>query len=348
MRERIEKLYIFNLATDLDHTLLAFTHDWIRACLSEANSVEVVSTHIGRIDLPSNVRVREIGGGNLAKRIVGIFRLIRITCEIGINRRQSVVFYHMTNKVAALIGLPLRIIGVRQGLWYSHSSIPISLKFAAKFSNVLFSSSPNALPISNEKCQYVNHGIDFSRFPTAARREVDPENTFISFGRVSPIKNLELFIDAVSRSKSPIKIINLAGPYHTQSEYQQSLKKFAESAGITLRFLGEVPYPQVPKFLSQFSICYTGNPKTTDKAAIEAAAVGCFVICLEPNTQELTGMNKVWNEINLHNLPLSEQIDAILALTDRRRYQEIISKSAISQNNVNQTVHAILSGITNA
>ena len=348
MSKKIEKLYIFNLATDLDNTLLAFTHDWIRACLSEANSIEVVSTHIGRIDLPSNVRVREIGGGNAAKRIVGILRLLRITFEIGLDRKHTVVFYHMTNKVAALIGLPLRIIGVRQGLWYSHSSIPISLKLAAKFSNVLFSSSPHALPISNEKCRYVNHGIDFSRFPTVANLKVDSENTFISLGRVSPIKNLELFIDAVSMSISVSKIINLAGPYRAESEYHKSLVKFAESVGVTLRFLGEVPYPQVPTLLSQFSICYTGNPRTTDKAAIEAAAVGCFVVCSEPNTQELTGMTEIWNEIKLQSQSLSEQIDAILELTNPQRYREIISKRAISQNNVHQTVSSILAGIADA
>jgi len=348
MSKKIEKLYIFNLATDLDNILLAFTHDWIRASLSEANSVEVVSTHVGRVELPSNVRVREIGGGNFMTRIVGILRLLRIMIEIGLNRKQAVVFYHMANKFAALIGLPLRIIGVRQGLWYSHSSSPLSLKFAAKFSNVLFSSSPHALPITNKKCRYVNHGIDFSRFPTIADHQINPEKTFISLGRVSPIKNLELFIEAVSNSKSNSKIINLAGPYQNESEYNKRLVQFAGKVGVTLKFLGEIPYPEVPHLLSRFSICYTGNPRTTDKAAIEAAAAGCFVVCSEPNTQELTGMNEVWNELKLGSLTLSDQIEAILKLTESSRYRERISKKAISQNNVHQTVSSILAGIADA
>ena len=78
MEKKIEKLYIFNLATDLDDPLLAFTHDWINASLSEAKNVQVVSTHVGRIDLPPEVHVREIGGGDLRKRVVGIIRLFRI------------------------------------------------------------------------------------------------------------------------------------------------------------------------------------------------------------------------------------------------------------------------------
>jgi glycosyltransferase involved in cell wall biosynthesis len=348
MTKRIEKLYIFNLATDLDNTLLAFTHDWIRACLSEANSVEVVSTHIGRIDLPSNVRVREIGGGNFPKRVVGILRLLRITVEIGLNRKQAVVFFHMTNRVAALIGLPLRIIGVRQGLWYSHSSIPISLKFAAKFSNILFSSSPHALPISNEKCKYVNHGIDFSRFPAVANLEIDPQNTFISLGRVSPIKNLELFIDAVSKSKSASKIINLAGPSCAESEYQKSLVKFAETVGITLRFLGEVPYPQVPTLLSQFSICYTGNPRTTDKAAIEAAAVGCFVISNEPDTRKLTGMTEYWQINGIDPSDLVSQINFLLDVQMEPKLRLEISIRARERNNVTNTIEKIMTGLRDA
>ena len=348
MRKKIEKLYIFNLATDLDNVLLAFTHDWIKASLFMADSVEVVSTHVGRVNLPSNVRVREIGGGNFERRIAGIFKILRIMFEIGVSRKRSIVFYHMANKSAALIGLPLRIIGVRQGLWYSHSSSPLSFKLAAKFSNVLFSSSPHAIPISNTKCRYVNHGIDFSQYPTISKFEIQAENTFISLGRISPIKNLELFIDAVSKSKSTSKIINLAGPNLVESDYHKSLLKFAEKSGVTLKFLGEIPYSQVPDLLSRFSICYTGNPRTTDKAVIEAAAVGCFVVCSEPNTQELTGMIEVWNEIKLQHPTLCEQIDEILVLPDPWRYREKISKKAISQNNVRQTVSRILAGIVDA
>ena len=348
MAKKIDKLYIFNLATDLDNPLLAFTHDWIKASLSEAQHIEVVSTHVGRIELPSQVHVREIGGGSLSKRVVGILRLYRIFVEIVKHRKQVIVFYHMSNKFAALIGLPLRILRVRQGLWYSHSASPLSFKLAAKFSNLVFSSSPHALPISNEKCRYVGHGIDFSQFPLVSNDIYVHQRTFISVGRISPIKNLELFIKAVAESKMKDKVIHLAGPTGINLDYEKKLLDLASEEKVSVVFLGEIPYPDIPKLLTNYSICYTGNPRTTDKAAIEAAAVGCFVICLEPNTQELTGMDELWEALNLKPASLKEQINIIAEFSNTFEYRKRISSRARLQSSVHQTVKCILSEIVNA
>lgn len=348
MEARIEKLYIFNLATDLDNTLLAFTHDWIKASLSEAKRVEVVSTHVGRMDFPPQVQVREIGGGNLPKRIVGVIRLFRALMEIARERKKAIVFYHMSNTFAALLGLPLRILGVRQGLWYSHSASPLSFKLAAKFSNLVFSSSPNALPISNQKCRYVGHGIDFSRFPLISDDTNLSRKTFISLGRITPIKNLELFIKAVADCNSISKEIHLAGPSGRDLKYEKKLMDLAAKEGVTLAFLGEIPYPKIPHLLASYSICYTGNPKTTDKAAIEAAAVGCFVICSEPNTQELTGMDILWDTLKTKPSSLKEQINLIISLSETSKYRRNIAERAIMQSNVHQTVRRILADLTDA
>jgi glycosyltransferase involved in cell wall biosynthesis len=348
MNKEIRKLYIFNLATDLDNPLLAFTHDWIKACLNEVSYIEVISTHVGRVDLPSQIRVREIGGGSFRKRILGIFRLVRILKEIILNRNDSMVFFHMTNQFAAIIGLPIRVFKIPQGLWYSHSASPISFKLAATFVNVVFSSSPNALPISNRKCKYVGHGINFSKFPQVQNRQTSSGKTFVSLGRVSPIKNLELFIEAVSKSSSKDKTVCLVGPDESNKDYKEQLIKLAEKLGVTLNFIGEVPYTEIPALLANFSICYTGNPRTTDKAALEAAAVGCFVICSEPNTQELTGMNLVWEEIGEFPSTIKDQINSILALENDFAFRKKISSWTKRQNDVNKTLSHVLSGIENA
>lgn len=348
MEKKIEKLYIFNLATDLDDPLLAFTHDWVKASLCEAKNVQVVSTHVGRMDLPPEVQVREIGGGDLRKRVVGIIRLFWILIEILSDRKKVIVFYHMSNKFAALIGLPLRMLRVRQGFWYSHSASPLSFKLAAKFSNLVFSSSPHALPISNKKCRYVGHGIDFSGFPLISDNVTTSRKSFISLGRISPIKNLELFIKAVADSNSTDKVIHLAGPIGKNMGYKKKLLDLATEEKVSLVFLGEIPYSEIPHLLANYSICFTGNPKTTDKAAIEAAAVGCFVICSEPNTQQLTGMDEFWAMHDVQSPNLKEQINAIIALSDTSQYRKKISERAITQSNVHQTVRSILADILNA
>lgn len=347
MTDVIKKLYLFNLATDLDDPLLAFTHDWITCSSRIAQKVEVISTHVGRYNLPSNVRVRELGGGSLSKRVSAVFFLLKIGVEIYSDRKNSKVFYHMTNRVAAILSLPIRTIGVKQAIWYSHSSKPISLILASNFCDLIFSSALSSLPINKKKCRYIGHGVDFSNFPKISDNNNQARSGFVSLGRVAPIKKLEIFIDAVARCSSVDKSIDLIGPTQSNKDYQEFLIGFASKRNVNLRFLGQINYREVPQALINYSICYTGNPRTTDKAAIEAAAVGCFVVATEIDTQSLTGMTEIWQHFNVNQADLVSQINKLLTLEKDFEWRKDVSQRAIIQNSVDKTVAKILWGLVN-
>ena len=348
MSDQIKKLYLFNLATDLDNPLLAFTHDWIVAASEIVDSIEVISTHVGRRSLPSNVRVREIGGGTFGLRVCAIFRCFRIIFEITKSRKDVKVFYHMTNKIASVLCIPLRTIGVKQAIWYSHSANPLSLRIASKFCNLIYSSAPSSLPFSGSKCRYVGHGIDFSSFPALDERDKGTRHGFVSLGRVAPIKNIENFLDAISLSSVEKKEVDLVGPISLVSNYQHELKRFAGEREVKINFLGPINYSEVPKTLMKYSICYTGNPNTTDKAAIESAAVGCFVVSNESDTQKLTGMAEIWNENMVDPTNLVSQINFLSNLEVNTKIRFEISARARERNNVTNVIDRILNGLGNA
>ncbi len=51
----------FNLATDLDDPILAFTNSWIREVAKKVDSVHVITMRLGRVELPENVRIYSVG-----------------------------------------------------------------------------------------------------------------------------------------------------------------------------------------------------------------------------------------------------------------------------------------------
>jgi glycosyltransferase involved in cell wall biosynthesis len=348
MPDQIKKLYLFNLSTDLDNPLLAFTHDWIIAASDIVESVEVVSTHLGRRNLPGNVRVRELGGGTFRQRVCAILKCLEIFFEIVKCRSDVKVFYHMTNKVASILSFPLRLIGVKQAIWYSHSANPLTLKVASRFCDFVYSSAPSSLPFSSTKCRYVGHGINFSNFPDVEALDETVRHGFVSLGRIAPIKNIEKLLDAISQSTVDKKQVDLIGPFALNDNYQQQLQKFADERQVKINFRGPVAYGEVPNTLAKYSICYTGNPNTTDKAAIESAAVGCFVISDEPDTQKLTGMNEYWQTTGIDPSDLVSQINFLLDVPIEHKLRLEISIRARERNNVKNAIDKIMTGLRDA
>jgi len=265
MPEHFKKLYLFNLSTDLDNPLLAFTHDWIIEASKIVESVEVISTHVGSVKLPRNVRVREIGGGTLLKRFYAFFKCIAILNEIIQNKNDAKVFYHMTNKIAFFLCIPLRLMKIKQAIWYSHSAKPFTLRVASRYCNLIFSSAPSSLPIKNSKCRYVGHGINFSKFPKLNIQDEAARQKIVSLGRIAPIKNIEKLLEAVSQSLVNKKEVDLIGPNLSNIEYQENLIQFANDKKIKINFIGAIKYDDVPLTLAKYSICYTGNPSTRIK-----------------------------------------------------------------------------------
>jgi len=348
MPGQIKKLYLFNLSTDLDSPLLAFTHDWIIAASEIVDNIEVISTHVGRLNLPGNVRVRELGGGTFRQRVYAIFKCFKIFYEIAKCRKDVKVFYHMTNKIASILCFPLRVIGVKQAIWYSHSANPLTLRVASMFCDLVFSSAPSSLPFSSSKCRYVGHGINFSRFPELNERDETVRHGFVSLGRIAPIKNIEKLLDAISLSSVEEKQVDLIGPFTLDGNYQQQLQKFADKRQVKINFKGPVAYGDVPKTLVKYSICYTGNPNTTDKAAIESAAVGCFVISTERDTQRLTGMRECWEKTRVNPSDLVSQINFLVNVQADKKLRIEISAQAREQNDVLNAIDKILTGLRNA
>jgi glycosyltransferase involved in cell wall biosynthesis len=334
--------YIFNLSTDLDDPSLAFTTDWIKAFSSEFKEVHVYSTKLGRTEFITNVKYIETGGGTAFQRIRAVYRLQKALIKIVINRNSSIAFHHMSTKTCLIVGPALRLFGVPQGLWYSHSKKNLKLKFASWIANRVFSSTESALPIKSPKAYFVGHGLNVSKFKVGL-----PEirnNRILSLGRIARVKNNEALIAAIARANCGITDVYLAGPLSGETNYLEELKNYGVSLGVNVHHIPPVTYDEVAALLVQYSVCYTGSPNSVDKSVIEGAMTGCFTIALQEFVLEQTGMAQILKSLGIQEmLGLDEQIRITSKLFNDNARRIELSNLAKEINNVENTVKKIVS-----
>lgn len=341
---KTKKLYLFNLSTDKDNPILNFSWDWVLEFSKYFQEIHIVTTHRGNRETLNRIEITELGGGTSINRINAILKLLKILAQIFKDREKAVVFHHMSVNTAVILGLPLRIIGIRQGLWYSHSANGWKIKIASKFVSKIFTSSKSAFPIKSKKVCLLGHGILIKKYMQSTDRSLENQHKIVSIGRISPIKSLEKILYAVAESSIFPKKVTLIGPTTSKDEkYRCELNILAKRLGVELEIIGQMNQEDIPKTLSNFGIFYTGTPKSTDKAAIEAAISGCYVLSENFDTRRLVGMEEFWNSIELESLTLRNQIEIIinrpkkLASLDRL----LIQKNSIQRNDLSKLVFKI-------
>ena len=344
----MKTLIIYNLETDLDSQVLAAAHDWVEAFAAQVGKVFVYSTHVGRTNLPANVVVKEIGGGSFSKRLVGLFRLYK-SFAISLKHRSNVcVFHHMSPRTLLILGPLYKIAGIKQGLWYSHSKKSPSLKYSQGLADKIFTSTPSAIPVVNSRVRYVGHGIKSQSLLDALTSSTIKREGILALGRIVPVKNIELAISAISESKYKDLQLTCIGPYLSESEYVKSLTDFAVSHQVALKLEQALPYSKIPQVLSGFEFIFTGTPRSVDKAVIEGAMSGCFVLAVEIEILKMTGMLEVWRDLGYSDFPqLSEQLNVLCTLdvAIEQTLRTKLSLEAVLLNEVNSTVKKILNEI---
>ncbi len=340
-------LILFNLETSSESKVLAAGIDWIKSLSLLSQNVYVFSTHIGVFTLPNNVKVFELGGGNFKKRFKWFMNNFYAIYLVFKMKKSVVIFHHMSHYSVIFPGIIFRLIGVKQGLWYAHAHKSFSLSLAARIANSLFTSAPGAFPVKSKKITYLGQGVKIDDFQNAFKADKNSHRTgIVSVGRISPAKNLETLLNSVPFNFAS-KIEFLGGIENL--DYHANLVALAEKKNLTLTFNYAKIYSEIPNYLVKWRYYFCGTDVAVDKAVIEAAAAGCFIISLNNNVLELTGMNEVYQKLKVP-IPneLKAQFDTFENLTDSQRYglQLVISNVTGEMNNVYNTTGKIFNKLT--
>ncbi len=314
-------LLLFNLATDADDPILAFTTAWLNRLAQHYEHIDVITMRSGRLATAPNVRVYSLGkehGASEARRLLRfyavLFRLLR-------QRRYGACFAHMQPLFALLAWPVLAALRVPVTLWYVHRSRHWMVRFGRFAARRVVSSTRDSFPFPTPKLRVVGHGVDTGFFRPGGTPA--PE-TLVYVARLSAVKHHDTLLRAAQHTPG-LRLVIVGGvPAGEGPAYLHGLQRTAEALGISGRvaFAGPQPPEGVRAACQQAALSVNLSPRGLyDKSALEAMACGVPTICSNPAFAPVLGEDapRLLIPSETDHAALAERIQALLALPEAER-----------------------------
>ena len=288
------KLLVFNLAVDERDQALGFAVEWLEGLARRVERVRVITMREGAYNMPPNVSIFSVGaekGHSELRRAFAFYRhLFRALRE----ERPDACFSHMNHVFSALAGPALRIERIPLFTWYVHRQGSGWLRAAHFLSNGILTSSSNTYPYKSGKVLACGHGINTDLFSPGGKSRPPGLPLLISAGRLSPIKNHGLLIEALRILKDrgvAFKAAFIGEEPGGCGSYTEELKKEIRRLGLEGRIdlVGSVERRELVGWYRNCSVHLNASPSGSfDKSALEAMACGKpSLVCNEEFAQTM-------------------------------------------------------------
>lgn len=232
------------------------------------------------------------------------------------------VFFHMTPIQAALGTLYLRAMGIKTALWYAHRAKPISLRIAARLTDIVFTAGPSSISITNKNIVFTGHHIDDKFFRSTTKE--NRQNFALIVGRLDRSKRVDVIIESLISYLKPNglldQILFVGSPSEAQDrEFVERItqKYFEEIEQGRIVFQGKKNRIAIKFLLEECFVFVNASEGSLDKSVLEAAIAGVPVVCLIPDF--LTDFGR-WSKSKI-SPSLSEEIDAFFNSSHEIRTQ---------------------------
>lgn len=326
------KLLIITQKVDKNDDILGFFHQWLFEFAKHTELLTVICLEKGDYNLPKNTRVFSLGKEEGKGRFVYLARFFKYIRSL--HREYDAVFVHMNPIYTVLGGCFWKVRGKKIALWYTHKRVDLKLRIAEKFSDIIFTASKESFRLPSKKVVVTGHGIDIEKFkPTLKEKHTDKKLRIITVGRIAPVKNLHIVIDAakILKEKGIDFQIKIAGKPATKSDekYFKTLKDTVRTAGLgkEVSFIGSVPYSKIQNFYQEGDIFVNlSETGSLDKAVLEAMASGTPVL-----TSNEAFFNMLPNEYLLRRLTSEHLAEKFLSHT-QKHLNRVSLRTVVVQN----------------
>ena len=251
-----------------DDPLMGFFHGWLTELSKHFESIQVICLREGTHTLPHNVQVYSLGKETGESRLKYITRFYRHL--FAIRGTYDRVFVHMNPHYVLLGGLYWKFKRIPVFFWRNHAKMNLMTRIAAVFSKNVFYTSPYACTSVFTHALQMPVGID-TRLFIPGKIETHVAKKILFLGRLSPVKQLELFIEA--GTLLPHYEFHIFGdaPRHDQT-YAEDMKK---KAGKNIFFHPSVKNVDTPAIYHSHDLYVNLTPEgSMDKTVLEAVACG--------------------------------------------------------------------------
>jgi len=347
------KLLIVTQKVDVNDPILGFFHSWIKEFAKYCDKITVICLEKGDYDLPQNVRVLSLGkekGESRAKYMHNFYKYIFQEKD-----NYDSVFVHMNPIYVVLGGFFWRIWKKKIALWYTHKSVDLKLRLAEKISNIIFTASKESFRLKSKKVVVTGHGIDVGNFKSqvsSVKQERGERFDILSAGRISPVKNYEIIIDAMKILVDDnvdvcLKIVGGPGTQE-QEKYLGQLKKKVQDADLSevVEFVGEVANKDIVPYLQDADL-FVNLSKTgsLDKAVLEAMA--CEIPVLTSNNGLESTLVDFKDKLMFegeNSSILSQKIKSIIKLdkSERPNLGEELRSIVVENHNLSKLINKLV------
>ena len=352
------RLLITTQAVDLDEPALANFHRWIEEFAQRCESVHVICLKEGRHTLPTNVHVYSLGkaaamapSGRVA-RIVSRVKYVSHFYSYVWRLRSSydAVFVHMNPEYVILAGWWWRLQRRRIVMWYVHRQKSLMLRAAVFLVNTVCTTAKESIGVVSPKIVVMGHGIDVVQYTSQEPKVLSVDAPrIVSVGRITPIKNLEVIVDAVAqlRERSIAATLDLVGvpTVATDFVYEKKVRDHVSELHLdtNVSFIGVVKNEDMPSLYPQYDFsvnaCPTGG---IDKAVLESMATGTIPLVCNVAFRDYFGSHAdalLFEYRDAHSL--TEKIAALLSRDDLPSLQQDLRARAREKADVTVLIEGI-------
>src|SRR3989339_126077 len=284
------KLLIITQKVDINDDNLGSFHDWLKK-MAEKADVFVIANYVGQYNLPENVKIFSLGKERRVGRLVKIFKYQWFLLKL--LPRVDGVFFHMCPEYVLGAHLWPKIFRKKTLLWYTHKSFNWKLRLAEKLTDKIFTASKESFRLPSKKVEITGHGIDLDKFKPVETEKDGSKFKIISVGRISPVKNYEIMINAAEILKNKgffaqggpasgweIKIAG-APILKDDKTYFEKLKNLIKEKKLdgVIEFVGPIPNKYIAEFYQSGDLFINlSDTGSLDKAVLEAMACGLKIL----------------------------------------------------------------------
>ena len=276
------RLLIITQVIDDQHPILGFFSRWVEEFSKHCESVIVICLQEGIHSLPKNVRVLSLGKEKKVSRIQYLKRFFRYIREERNN--YDSVFVHMNQIYVILGGLLWRLWKKKVFFWYAHGSVFFTMRLAVLLSHIVFTSTSQGLRFETPKKRIVGQGIDLNLFDFHVHRTGDELN-LVTVGRISPVKDLETIVDAVSvmHKNEAHCLLSVVGDAETSSQhtYKHAIIERVKNREIEsfVTWKGSQSHVEIANIVGSADVfIHASRTGSLDKVVLEALAVGTLPV----------------------------------------------------------------------
>lgn len=220
-------------------------------------------------------------------RLSKLFYLNRILLKL--MPQVDVVFTHMYPIFPILVWPCARLFGKPIVMWRTHCHMNMMTRLDHALVNRVVTAVPESFAIKSPKVKVIGHSVELDKFSFRTESYVKDGPIILSVGRISPVKNYEVMIEAIHilvktyglKSSQLILVGGLAS--ESKNYYFEKLKALAQERKIEKRciFTGPVPFNKVAEFYQRAELFINATPTGSfDRVVLEAMASGNLpVVC---------------------------------------------------------------------